>query len=224
MYCPACRSNRLQKTSDNTKTVDFSCPACQADIQLKSKAGRLGKKVRDAAYHPMIQRIEKNSSPHFAFLEYDKDLWKVKNLLFIPGFFITANTIERCRPLSGTARRAGWVGCNILFSRLPEDAKIFVVQNQKPISAAFVREKWARFAWLEPQKSEARGWATDVLRCVRSLGKQRFFLAEMYSFQQELQNLYPSNKFVKAKIRQQLQVLRDKGLLRFIGKGVYEAI
>ncbi len=224
MYCPACSSGRVEKTTDNTRVVDFLCPSCGAEIQLKSKAGKLGNKVRDAAYAPMIERIVKNKSPHFAFLEYDKDPWRVRSLMVIPRFFMTPSIIEKCRPLAKTARRAGWVGCNILFARLPEDARIFVVKNHKPLSPEKVRERWARFAWLERRKPEARGWTADVLRCIRSLEKSRFLLAEVYSFERELAALYPANKNIKAKIRQQLQVLRDKGVLRFVGRGAYELL
>jgi type II restriction enzyme len=33
--------------------------------------------------------------------------------------------------------------------------------------------------------------------------------------------LHPANRHVRAKIRQQLQVLRDAGLLDFVGRGEY---
>src|SRR3990172_10405730 len=70
MFCPACSANRLFQTSGNTKVVDFFCTECEAQYQLKSKAGTLGRKIHDAAYEPMIERIRANRSPHFAFLSY----------------------------------------------------------------------------------------------------------------------------------------------------------
>ena len=39
-----------------------------------------------------------------------------------------------------------------------------------------------------------------------------------------LQAKYPLNRNVRAKIRQQLQILRDKGLVRFVGRGRYRAV
>jgi type II restriction enzyme len=33
---------------------------------------------------------------------------------------------------------------------------------------------------------------------------------------------YPNNNNIQAKIRQQLQILRDKGYLKFTGRGKYE--
>jgi type II restriction enzyme len=39
-----------------------------------------------------------------------------------------------------------------------------------------------------------------------------------------LSRLYPNNKHVKPKIRQQLQVLRDHGYLEFESKGRYRLL
>ena len=46
----------------------------------------------------------------------------------------------------------------------------------------------------------------------------------MYSFEGLLKKKFPNNNFIKDKIRQQLQVLRDKGLLEFKGNGIYRKI
>jgi type II restriction enzyme len=61
------------------------------------------------------------------------------------------------------------------------------------------------------------------LRCVQSLDRKRFTLQEVYAqFEDELSRLHPENKNIRPKIRQQLQVLRDKGQIKFVGKGTYE--
>jgi type II restriction enzyme len=60
-----------------------------------------------------------------------------------------------------------------------------------------------------------------VLNLVHRLGRPHFTLADVYKFEQELSAIYPKNQNVKPKIRQQLQVLRDVGLIEFLGKGVY---
>ncbi|MHA2064423.1 MAG: Dam-replacing domain protein [Candidatus Thorarchaeota archaeon] len=67
----------------------------------------------------------------------------------------------------------------------------------------------------------SRGWTSDVLRCVRKLGKSEFSLQEMYDFEEELRELHPKNRHIRPKIRQQLQVLRDQGVVRFIERGRY---
>lgn len=228
MYCPACASPRLERTRDNTRVVDFVCPSCGEQFQVKAKASALGRRLRDAAYGPMIERAECNRSSHFAFLRYDRQAWCVRRLLLVPGHFITPATIERCTPLSANARRAGWVGCNILLDRIASDGRLAVVDAGKVLSAASVREQWARFAWLAEQKDvdpddDVRGWTLDVLRCVRSFGGREFTSTEVYEFEGQLAALHPKNNTVRPQIRKQLQVLRNRGIVRFLGNGRYVA-
>ena len=44
----------------------------------------------------------------------------------------------------------------------------------------------------------------------------------MYDFENELSLKHPNNHHVKDKIRQQLQVLRDKGYIDFVRPGLYK--
>ena len=71
---------------------------------------------------------------------------------------------------------------------------------------------------MEPRE---RGWTLDVLAAVRRLGKQAFSLADVYSLEREMAKLHPANRHVRDKLRQQLQILRDAGLLDFVGRGRY---
>jgi type II restriction enzyme len=222
MYCPACPSPHLTKTRDNTRVVDFICENCHAEFQLKAKSDHLGKRLRDAAYGPMRERISSGLAPHFAFLVYDRATWSVTSLLFVPGHFLTLSAIEPCKPLSASARRAGWVGCNILTTALPEDGKVFIVSDGRVSDRSTIREKWCRFSWLSDQPAEVRAWAADVLKCVQQIGRKRFSLDDVYSFRNELSRLHPKNNNIEAKIRQQLQILRDRGILRFLSRGEYE--
>lgn len=223
VYCPACPSDSLEPTPANTKVVDFVCPRCSAEFQLKAKNGSLGRRLRDAAYAPMMARIEENTSPHFAFLQYSNSDWRVRNLLFVPGHFITAGAIERCKPLSPDARRAGWVGCNIVLSHIPPDGRIPAVRDWRVAQEVSVRRQWHEFTWMATRSTDARGWMADVLVRVRRFGTRQFSLAEVYEFEGELGALHPANRNVRAKIRQQLQVLRDRGVIRFLGRGRYIA-
>ena len=61
----------------------------------------------------------------------------------------------------------------------------------------------------------------DVLNCVNRIPIQQFSLQNVYNFEAELQLKHPENHNVKAKIRQQLQILRDNGLIQFLGNGQY---
>jgi type II restriction enzyme len=65
------------------------------------------------------------------------------------------------------------------------------------------------------------GWTHDVLDAVDSLHKSKFTLSEVYESERELQKLHPANHYVREKIRQQLQILRDLGVLEFLGDGEY---
>ena len=73
----------------------------------------------------------------------------------------------------------------------------------------------------EEKEVVAKGWLLDVMRCVETIGKRDFTLDEVYAFESELHKLHPENKHVKDKIRQQLQVLRDRGYLEFTQRGQY---
>ena len=59
------------------------------------------------------------------------------------------------------------------------------------------------------------------MRCVEGLGRAAFTLDEVYACEAELSALYPANRNVRPKIRQQLQVLRDQGYIAFLGRGRY---
>ena len=70
------------------------------------------------------------------------------------------------------------------------------------------------------------GWGAQTFNCVKTIhaesGEQTFTLQDFYSrFEAELSALNPDNHNIRAKIRQQLQVLRDGGVIRFLGSGRY---
>ena len=66
-----------------------------------------------------------------------------------------------------------------------------------------------------------RGWLTVILSLVERVGKTKFSLADIYAFEPLLAQLFPANKNIRAKIRQQLQVLRDLRQVKFLGNGTY---
>ena len=84
-----------------------------------------------------------------------------------------------------------------------------------------VRKQYARLRPLEKIKHDARGWTLDVLNVVRGLNQEEFTLQDVYAFTAHLESLHPANRHVRDKIRQQLQVLRDLGLVEFLGRGRY---
>lgn len=62
------------------------------------------------------------------------------------------------------------------------------------------------------------------MKCIESLDAKEFTLQEIYNFENTLKSKHPDNNFIKDKIRQQLQLLRDKGYLEFISPGNYKRI
>ena len=84
-----------------------------------------------------------------------------------------------------------------------------------------VLAQWQRTLFLREEGTEARGWLIEVMKCVESIGRQEFNLDDVYTFEAQLSQLYPNNRHVKQKIRQQLQVLRDHGYLDFVSRGYY---
>jgi len=105
---------------------------------------------------------------------------------------------------------------------LPQEARIYVVYGYEVIPSIDVRNRWHQFSFLKQVSPSSRGWTADVLACVRKLGQDAFTLSDVYGFEGYLSDLHPDNKSVRPKIRQQLQVLRDHGIIKFLGNGRYE--
>src|SRR5690606_38101643 len=96
--------------------------------------------------------------------------------------------------------------------------------NSQIIPQEKVRAKWESTYFLKTIKGSSKGWVIDVMNCVDAIPKNSFELKDIYKFENELKLKYPNNNFIKDKIRQQLQILRDKGLIEFTGKGSYKKI
>jgi hypothetical protein len=154
-------------------------------------------------------------------MNYDLKTLAVVNLFIIPKHFFVRDIIEERKPLAATARRAGWIGSNILLGQVPQSGKIHIVQNGIVRPKEAVLQEWQKTLFLRDQSLEARGWLLDVMKCVESLGKRDFTLNEIYAFERDLGDLYPGNQNVKPKIRQQLQYLRDRGFIDFVSRGNY---
>lgn len=220
-YCPCCGSLPLQEFENNRPVADFYCNECAEQFELKSKSGKFSNTINDGAYSSMIERINSNKNPNFFFLTYSKK-WSVENFLIIPKQFFTPEIIIKRKPLSDTARRAGWVGCNIDISNVAYAGKVFLVKNAKPIDKNLVETAFNQTLFLRDKSNETKGWILDVMLCIDKINKAEFTLDEMYKFESKLKLKHPNNNFIKDKIRQQLQLIRDKGLIEFSGGGKYK--
>jgi type II restriction enzyme len=169
----------------------------------------------------MKMAILEDRRPNLYVLHYDPARWKVRTLLLIPRFALGVSALECRKPLKPTARRAGWVGCNILLDVIPADARIPIIVNDRVVPHSTVRRNYERLRPLQNLGVEARGWTLDVLQTVRSLNKRTFTLSDVYAHANRLSNLHPRNLHIRDKIRQQLQVLRDLGFIQFVERGSY---
>lgn len=77
---------------------------------------------------------------------------------------------------------------------------------------------------IEAIRSSLAGWKLSVFDCLQALPQQIVTLAEVYSFEGNLRERYPNNQNIQAKIRQQLQFLRDSGLVEFMANGQYRKL
>lgn len=221
VFCPACGEN-IAQYENNRPVADFFCHKCNEEYELKSKSKTIGNKIVDGAYGTMIERLQSNNNPNFFLLNYNLENYSVSNFFVIPKHFFVPEIIERRNPLSSTARRAGWVGCNISLKEIPQTGKIYYIKNQKPESKSKILDDWQKTLFLRDEKEiSAKGWVLDVMNCIDKLGKKEFTLDEAYAFEKILEERHPNNKHIKDKIRQQLQLLRDKGYLSFIERGKY---
>jgi type II restriction enzyme len=169
----------------------------------------------------MMEKIRNDATPNFYFMHYELATWTVKSLLLVPSFAFPSSAIIRRNPTTPKGRKNPWIGCNIALHRIPPDARIDIVTQGSIVPANEVRAKYRYVKPLQELKAKERGWTLDVLNAIRRLGKTQFTTAETYSFARELEELHPDNRHVKDKIRQQLQVLRDRGFLQQVERGVW---
>jgi len=221
LFCPACGNDTIEQSSPNQPVFDFYCSICREQFELKSKKGKFGGKVVDGAYRTMCERLSSDNNPNFAFLQYSLERRRVLNLFVVPKQFLVPEIIEERLPLPVTARRAGWVGCNIRLKEVPLLGRVDMVRAEQPVPKEVVLEQWQKSLFLRDKSVEARGWLVEVMACCDAIGKRDFHLDEVYAFESKLSSIYPGNQNVRPKIRQQLQVLRDAGYLEFIGRGFY---
>jgi type II restriction enzyme len=223
MYCPACGEQALRQHPNNARDGDFSCASCGADFELKGARRPLGTTIPDGAFGAMMERLERQGGgPHLAILHYCTTRLSVRDLVVVASPFLTKDMILQRPPLGPNARRAGWVGCNIRIADVPSAGRIAVVQNGQPMPKAGVIEGVRRAATVGGT-IVARTWLVETLRCVERLGPE-FDLSELYACEAELRSRYPDNQNIRPKVRQQLQRLRDAGLLVFLGQGRYRRV
>lgn len=218
LKCPYCGKSYLIKSLTNHQNADFSCPTCLEGYILKCKNSPIGDKLSVGAYQPMIQTIESLTNPNFLFLEYDARELHIKNLFIVPRYFFCVDTIERRQPLSYPSRRQGWVGCNILFQRIPMEGYIYIVENEVEHSLAEILEKRRQTHFMRNYKPRAREWIIDILNLMQD---KEFTLEEMCAYAPIMEIRYAGIVNAEDRIRKVLQILRRNEIIAYAGNGKY---
>lgn len=117
------------------------------------------------------------------------------------------------------------------YRKVFDKAKILPVTRDIPPELQSLHEDFLRIESHLPSTDIeiGIGWPSDVLACIRDLqnnaGTDSFTLQEFYGrFQETLALKHTQNRNIRKKIQQQMQLLRDRGLLRFEERGAYRII
>lgn len=226
LFCPVCGEPHLKHCKVSSPVADFYCEHCHSEYEQKSqgekKRGGLPNTLEGGAYTAMEARLRSDKNPNLLVLTYADGI--VKNLVVIPKHFFSMSVVEKRKPLSPTARRAGWVGSHILLKDIPESGIIYIVRNGIEEDPKEVHAKYLKTLPLKTTSLTSRGWLLDVLKCVEGIPTKDFTLVDVYACISDLAKKHPGNCHINDKIRQQLQVLRDKGFIVFVGRGKYRKI
>lgn len=223
VYCLACDADSVKQTTANTKATDFICPKCMHHYELKAFERRPLRSLPDGAFKSMMQLVTSGTAPTLCLLEHTEE-WQIRSLTAFHSSFLVPDVVEKRPPLAPTARRAGWVGCNIRLDHIASDGEIAVVDDGVVQPVAEVRKRFQRFLPLAGKSAEQRGWTLLTLRMIRALQKTSFNLQDLYGMEKDFAKSYPDNRHIKDKIRQQLQILRDLGVLAFEERGEYRLL
>lgn len=225
LFCPVCGEPHLKHCKVSSPVADFYCERCHSEFEQKSQKsnrGALPKTLEGGAYTAMEARLKSDNNPDLLVLTYADGM--VRNLVVVPKHFFSMSVVEKRKPLSPTARRAGWVGSHILLKDIPESGIIYIVKDGVEEDPKEVLAKYLKTLPLKTGSLTSRGWLLDVLKCVERIPTKDFTLADVYTFIPDLETKHPGNRHINDKIRQQLQTLRDKGFISFVGRGNYRKI
>ena len=123
--CIRCNNNNFEKYKTNEKSKDLICISCNQKYQIKAKSVTHKQinnikcknqfKTIGGEYSTTLTNI--NEKIDYLIILYEKQSYKILNILYITNENINSNCITPRNPLSSTAKRAGWQGCNILFKK-----------------------------------------------------------------------------------------------------------
>lgn len=168
----------------------------------------------------MLATLRSPERPHLLLLSYTPN-YEVQDFVIVPRQFLVEQIVIPRKPLGPNCRRAGWQGCNLNIGLVPEDGRIAYVSDFQRVSPADFSRGWKRVEFLDEYSPQGRGWLSLTMYLIRCLGKASFELRDLYALEHVARQAFPDNLHVRAKLRQQLQRLRDSGWLDFQGRSRY---
>ena len=113
-----------------------------------------------------------------------------------------------------------------ILSAVPKEKRRKIGVADKSLFAEITATEELFDGGSESVISSLTSWKKDVFECLLKIPNEVFTLKQVYSFEKQLNIVHPNNRTIQQKIRQQLQYLRDIGLVEFIdGKpGVYRKL
>ena len=213
VFCPNCGYEKLNKTPSSAST--FCCSACQNKFLLTYREEKDESQLSvelPFSYNKIISQIESALIPD-TFVLFFNEYCDVTRLFLVHKKFITTDAIIQKGNVPFLALDK-ILGLGIIrFFQYEEDL------DGSEILAAYQNAKLA-----EEESAEFNGWVKDVYLCIVKIGKEEFELNDVYRYVDYLKQKHVNNNTIEAKIRQQLQVLRKRGYLEFLGHGRFRRL
>jgi len=225
LYCPQCGQLRLEPTREGTPFRDFVCRGCREPFELKASREPHPRRVPGGSLAQYREALDRGTAPNLLLLTYDPDTATVRDLVAVNRLLISPlAVVGRPRPLARASRTPYYL-CDLDLSGVPESGKVPYLRSAHERPKRFVLDSWNRFRFLrEPGPVDAPDWIRDLLALIARFPHPEFTLGELYDHEAELARLHPKNRHIRAKIRQQLQILVRRRILRRAAPGVYESI
>jgi hypothetical protein len=118
LWCHNCGNPNLMTLPPNTPVADLVCLNCKLEYQVKSQSRPFYGKIKGAAFEPLRKRVVERNVPDHILIEYDRGRAQVVRVNLIRGIDLTGDRLRKRNPLSSSARRRGWVGCDINITGL----------------------------------------------------------------------------------------------------------
>ncbi|MCS7036629.1 MAG: phospholipase D-like domain-containing protein [Saprospiraceae bacterium] len=204
IFCGSIDLSALETILDNRGTVR-SFPKLHAKIYLSDDA------------EAVVTSANLTHGGLFSNFEYGLYVSEPEVVAQIAADFERLLADER----TGSVDKAHLETAREILSKLPEPGELaqILLDRQAPEESPDVLDISA--VRIEQALT---GWRLEVFKCVNAIPGQVFTLSDVYAFEGILRGKYPENQHITDKIRQQLQGLRDVGLLEFLGGGRYRKL